>query len=146
VTAFPLASHTMKQAAPSSIDQGGGKRRGEGIGLRVRLWIRASNRHAFGDEGILWRPSVHRVAIGALGKCNSVGSARSISMLVETSLFVLGHWNNNFVNGASTSHRRRRAELMRFGTRGAQRQQLMPCSLKTVLPKPLSCLGLPDSP
>jgi hypothetical protein len=22
----------------------------------------------------------------------------------------------------------------------------MPCSLKTVLPKPLSCLGLPDSP
>jgi hypothetical protein len=63
----------MKQAAPSSIDQGGGKRRGEGIGLRVRLWIRAPNLHAFGDEGILWRPSVHRVAIGALGKCNSVG-------------------------------------------------------------------------
>jgi hypothetical protein len=27
-----------------------------------------------------------------------------------------------------------------------QRQQLMPCSLKTVLPKPLSCLVLPDSP
>jgi hypothetical protein len=35
---------------------------------------------------------------------------------------------------------------MRFGTRGAQRQQLMPCSLKTVLPKPLPCVGLPDSP
>jgi len=28
-------------------------------------------------------------------------SARSISMLVETSLFVLGHWNINFVNGTS---------------------------------------------
>jgi hypothetical protein len=43
------------------------------LGLRVRLWIRASNLHAFGDEGILGRPSVHRAAIGALGKCNSVG-------------------------------------------------------------------------
>jgi hypothetical protein len=32
------------------------------------------------------------------------------------------------------------------GQGGTQRQQLVPCSLKTVLPKPLSCLGLPDSP
>ena len=39
----------------------------------MRLWIRASYLRAFGDESILWRPSMHRGAIGALGKCNSVG-------------------------------------------------------------------------
>jgi hypothetical protein len=38
-------------------------------------------------------------------------------MLVETSLFVFGHWNINVVNEASTRHRRRTAQLMRFGLR-----------------------------
>jgi hypothetical protein len=36
-------------------------------------------------------------------------------MLVETSFFVLGHWNINFVSGTSTDHRRRRAELTHSG-------------------------------
>ena len=50
-------------------------------------------------------------------------SARSISTCVGISLSVVGHLNINCVIGTSTSHRRRRTELIRFGTSGAQREQ-----------------------
>ena len=37
------------------------------------LWLPASCLQYFGNESILWPPSVHGAAMGTLGKCNPVG-------------------------------------------------------------------------
>ena len=48
-------------------------KRSGAVGRPGRLWIRAPFLYDFGNESILWRPSVHGAAMGTLGKCYPVG-------------------------------------------------------------------------
>ena len=119
------AGEVFFNSIDDSIDQGSGKRRGEGIetsctayGFGRRTCMPSETKVSFGVHPCTVRQWGHWENVTLSGSLSM--SARSISILVETSLFVFGHWNINFVNGTSTCHRRRSAELMRFGTSGAQ--------------------------
>jgi hypothetical protein len=67
----------------SSIDQGGGKRRGISVAPSQagRLRFLAPYLYDFGNKGILWRPSVHGAAMGTLGKFNPVGQLIDICQI-----------------------------------------------------------------
>jgi hypothetical protein len=47
----------------------------------MRLWFPAPYLQDFGNESVLWRPSVHSAAMGTLGKCNSVGQLIDICQI-----------------------------------------------------------------